>query len=350
MISSLIQQLEEVKTKALSSMKQMETEESLYEVKVRFWGKKGELTDLFKQMGGLPPEDRPAVGAKANEVRSFLEEHYSSRLEEIKQKKINSFLANDRLDVTLPGFSWPQGSLHPVSQMLAFMKGVFRRMGFDIFEGPEIETEYYNFEALNIPADHPARDLQDTFYLHSPSSSSKPFLLRTHTSPVQIHVMESSKPPIQMIAPGVVYRCDSDVSHTPMFHQIEGLVVDKGIKLTHLKGIIEAFLREIFEANIGVRFRPSYFQFTEPSAEVDIACVFCKGKGGACRICKGTGWLEILGCGLVDPAVFAHVKINPEVYSGFAFGIGIERVTMLKYGINDLRLFFQNQKRFLNQF
>ncbi len=346
-MDALVDKLHQLKEEAATSFLKGETEEGLYETKVHYLGKKGLLTDILKNLGQIPQSDRPVLGALANKVRGELEAIYLRRVTEIRDTQIKATLAQEKVDVTLPGKIPLKGHLHPVHQVLAEMKGIFRRLGFDIHEGPEIETDYYNFEALNIPENHPARDMQDTFYINGGPVTG--LLLRTHTSPVQVRVMEKSKPPIHMVAPGVVYRRDSDVSHTPMFHQIEGLLVDRGVTLGHLKGIIEAFLRQIFDLKIKVRFRPSYFPFTEPSAEVDIGCVFCE-REKTCRICKGTGWLEIMGCGMVDPAVFQQVRIDPEVYTGFAFGIGIERVAMLKYGINDIRLFFENKKEFLDQF
>ena len=341
------------------------TEEELYQIKIKYLGKKGLLTDILKELGGLPPEARPQIGARANQLKNALEETYTARLEALKGAALATSLSSEKIDVTLPGIS-VKGSIHPLSRVLSEMKDIFRRMGFDLYEGPEIETDYYNFEALNIPKNHPARDMQDSFYVKmchpersegSPGKGERSFaslkddnprLLRTHTSPVQIRVMENKKPPIRMVAPGAVYRKDSDVSHSPMFHQIEGLVVDEGITLGHLKGILEVFLGQIFHPGIKVKFRPSFFPFTEPSAEVDIECVLCAGSG--CRVCKQTGWLEIMGCGMVDPAVFKFMKIDAEKYTGLAFGIGVERVAMLKYGINDIRLFYENDRRFLEQF
>lgn len=342
MKNTLIQKLENLEAEAAGQLLKGNSEDELYQIKVKYLGKKGLLTDILKELGGLPQEDRPQVGARANQLKEVLEGSYATRLGNLKSEALTQSLSAEKIDVTLPGISAPHGSIHPISQVLSQMKDIFRRMGFDIYEGPEIETDYYNFEALNIPKDHPARDMQDTFYLDSEH------LLRTHTSPVQIRVMEKVKPPIRMVAPGAVYRKDSDVSHSPMFHQIEGLVVDVGITLGHLKGILESFLGQIFHPGIKVKLRPSFFPFTEPSAEVDIECVLCAGKG--CRVCKQTGWLEIMGCGMVDPAVFKFMKIDPEKYTGLAFGIGIERVAMLKYGINDIRLFYENDRKFLEQF
>lgn len=348
MKEQLISLLDSLDSDGVIAFQTATTEDSLYQAKVGLLGKKGKLTDILKNLGQTSAEDRPQIGAKANLVRDHLEQVYNQSLVQLRDQAIHARLRSETIDVTLPGFQSVAGHRHPISQMMSELKKIFREIGFDLAEGPEIETDYYNFEALNIPPAHPARDMQDTFYLGGLDSS--PLLLRTHTSPVQIRVMENKKPPIAIASPGVVYRRDSDVSHTPMFHQIEGLLVDKGINLTHLKGTIELFLRKIFGHKTPVRFRPSYFPFTEPSAEVDIGCVFCHGAGGSCRLCKGTGWIEILGCGLVDPEVFRFVKIDSEVYSGFAFGVGIERLTMLKYGINDLRLFFENSVQFLKQF
>lgn len=345
MKEDFLQKLSDLKKTSLAALGENHTLDTLYQTKVRFLGKKGLITDILKELGKIPAEDRPSVGGAANALKDDLEDFYNCRVDEIRREMVAISVAGEKIDLTLPGFCQPRGRIHPISQTLSEMKEIFRRMGFDIHEGPEIETDYYNFEALNIPANHPARDMQDTFYVRS---SASPLLLRTHTSPVQIRVMEKQKPPIQMIAPGTVYRRDSDVSHSPMFHQIEGLMVDSHISLGHLKGVIETFLGEIFEPHIPVKFRPSFFPFTEPSAEVDIGCVICQGKG--CRVCKQTGWLEIMGCGMVDPAVFGFVKINPKKYTGFAFGLGIERVAMLKYGIDDIRLFYENDVRFLEQF
>lgn len=344
-----LQQLELLYQEALPLFDQSQSEEELYQNKVNYLGKKGKITDILKTLGQLSADLKPKVGAKANQVRAELEKSYEARLFHLKAAAVQKALESDKIDVTLPALQSWKGSIHPLSQVLTEMKDLFKRMGFDIFEGPEIENDHHNFEALNVPANHPARDMQDTFYVEDlKDQKGDALLLRTHTSPVQIRVMLENKPPIQMVAPGPVYRCDSDVSHTPMFHQIEGLLVDKGVNLSHLKAVLETFLKAIFEKDLPVRFRPSYFPFTEPSAEVDIGCVFCSSKG--CRICKGTGWIEIMGCGMVHPAVFEGVGIDTHEYSGFAFGIGIERVAMLKYGINDLRLFFENDPRFLSQF
>lgn len=342
MSNELLQKLDGFQNVALKNIQQAATLEDLMNLKVQLLGKKGQITEILKTLGTLPPEEKSAVGKKANEVKTLLQNDLDAKEAELKDAQVRQKLVSEKIDVSLPGLSPLVGSMHPVLQVLEEAKNIFRRLGFDIADGPEIETEYYNFEALNIPANHPARDMQDTFYF--PDGR----LLRTHTSPVQIHVMEWQKPPIAMVAPGVVYRCDSDMTHTPMFHQLEALVVDEGIHMGHLKGVIQEFLSKLFATDLKIRLRPSFFPFTEPSAEVDMSCVFCSGKG--CRVCKQTGWLEIGGCGMVDPEVFRYAKIDPEKYTGFAFGMGIERVTMLKYGVNDLRLFFENDIRFLKQF
>ncbi len=336
------EKLEEVKKQAQAELGGISDEVSLQNLKAKFLGRKGVITEILKGMKDVSPEDRPKMGQLINEVKTGLEKQFDEKSVQLKEEKKKKSIAEEKLDVTLPGRSLPVGTKHPVSQVMEEVISIFEKMGFEVAEGPEIETDYYNFEALNIPKNHPARDMQDTFYI------SDDVVLRTHTSPVQIRVMEKEEPPIKIIAPGRVYRCDSDVSHTPMFHQVEGLLVDKNITFGDLKGVLTEFLGLIFGEGIGVRFRPSFFPFTEPSAEVDIECVICDGKG--CRVCKESGWLEILGCGMVDPEVFKSVNYDPEIYSGFAFGMGIERITMLKFGINDIRLFFENDIRFLKQF
>lgn len=336
------EKLEEVKKQAQAELGEISDEVSLQNLKAKFVGRKGVITDILKGMKDVPAEDRPKMGQLINEVKTAIEDAFDQKAAHLKDEKKKKAIAEEKVDVTLPGRSLPVGAKHPVSQVMEEIISIFEKMGFEVAEGPEIETDYYNFEALNIPKNHPARDMQDTFYI------SDDVVLRTHTSPVQIRVMEKEEPPIKIIAPGRVYRCDSDVSHTPMFHQIEGLLVDKDITFGDLKGVLTEFLRLVFGEGLGVRFRPSFFPFTEPSAEVDIECVICEGKG--CRVCKDSGWLEILGCGMVDPEVFKSVNYDPEVYSGFAFGMGIERITMLKFGINDIRLFFENDIRFLKQF
>ncbi|MCP5464883.1 MAG: phenylalanine--tRNA ligase subunit alpha [Deltaproteobacteria bacterium] len=342
MAHELIEKITEFENLSSKAIQNSSTLADLQDLRVKFLGKKGELTQILKTLGKLSPDERKEIGAFANQTKDKLSGIFDSQEIELKKAEVNRLIASQKQDVTLNAYPYAQGSKHPLIQVYDLSVKIFRELGFDIAEGPEIETDYYNFEALNIPANHPARDMQDTFY------TAEGGVLRTHTSPVQIHVMEEQKPPIAMVAPGVVYRCDSDQTHTPMFHQIEALLVDKGIHFGHLKAVVQEFLRLVFERDLQTRFRPSFFPFTEPSAEVDMTCVFCNGDG--CRVCKKTGWLEIMGCGMVDPAVFKHVNIDSEVYSGFAFGAGLERITMLKYGINDLRLFFENDVRFLNQF
>ena len=314
----------------------------LDEVRVRFLGKKGELTEQLKQLGRLPAEQRPAAGQLINNAKERVQEILEQRRNELENAALTAKLTEQHLDVSLPGRGQMPGGIHPVTRTLERIQQLFEGIGFEVVEGPEIETEQYNFEALNIPADHPARAMHDTFYF--PDGR----LLRTHTSPVQIRVMEGRKPPLRILAPGRVYRCDSDVTHTPMFHQVEGFMVDTNVSFANLKGILHDFLQCFFERELAVRFRPSYFPFTEPSAEVDIACVMC--DGGGCRVCKHTGWIEILGCGMIHPNVFASVNVDSERYTGFAFGLGVERLSMLRYGVNDLRLFFDNDLRFLRQF
>ncbi len=314
--------------------------DQLKQVRTDFLGKKGCVSLIMKELRGLSPEEKRKVGKTANELKKEIE----TRLEEFSTKLENQIesRAAGEFDVTLPGRKDTRGSVHPVTQVMDEIVSIFFSLGFKVEEGPEIETDYYNFEALNIPKDHPTRDMQDTFYTEGDK------VLRTHTSPVQIHVMERQQPPLRIIAPGRVYRCDSDISHTPMFHQIEGLMVDENISFNDLKGVMDIFLHQVFGEKTQLRFRPSFFPFTCPSAEVDIQCVICAGKG--CRVCSNSGWLEILGAGMVDPAVFGFVNYDPEKWTGFAFGLGIERIAMLKYGITDIRLFFENDLRFLQQF
>ena len=338
----MIEKLDELKKQAREELGSVSDEAALQNLKARFLGKKGVITEILKGMKDLSPEERPKMGQLVNEAKTFVEELVESRLDSIREEKKNRSLFEERIDVTLPGKGLPAGAKHPVTQVMEEIVSIFERMGFEVAEGPEVETDYYNFEALNIPKNHPARDMQDTFYI------SDDVVLRTHTSPVQIRVMEKLKPPVKIIAPGRVYRNDSDVSHTPMFHQIEGLLVDERVTFGDLKGVLTEFVRLVFGEGIGVRFRPSFFPFTEPSAEMDMQCMICGGKG--CRVCKDTGWLEILGCGMVDPEVYKSVGYDSSKYSGFAFGMGIERITMLKFGINDIRLFFENDARFLRQF
>lgn len=342
MSQELIDKLSRFEAESRSHLTRAGELDQLAELKTQILGKKGELSQILKSLGGLSPDARKSIGEAANQVKLRLETVWAERESTLKRARIQKQLESETIDVTLGGLEPRTGSLHPVTLVLEQCKSIFRGLGFDIGEGPEIETDFYNFEALNIPQNHPARDMQDTFYFEDGR------LLRTHTSPVQIRVMQKQKPPIAMVAPGPVYRCDSDVTHTPMFHQLEALLVDQHIHFGHLKAVIHEFLKKLFEVNLDLRFRPSFFPFTEPSAEVDMSCVFCGGKG--CRICKHTGWIEIMGCGMVDPEVFRHVGIDSQKYSGFAFGLGIERVAMLKFGINDLRLFFENDVRFLKQF
>ncbi|MBI5140600.1 MAG: phenylalanine--tRNA ligase subunit alpha [Nitrospirae bacterium] len=320
---------------------------SLQELRVKYLGKKGELTGLLKSLGNIPPEERREAGLLVNDAKAWFEEQLASAEESLKFAEKDRLAAARRIDVTLPGFSITSGRRHPINAVLDEISAIFVSLGFSVEEGPEVEDDYHNFEALNIPPEHPARDMQDTFYVAGAETGANR-LLRTHTSPVQVRVMEQRRPPIRIIAPGKVYRCDSDQTHTPMFHQVEGLLVDKNISMADLKGILEAFLHTIFGPNTPVRLRPSFFPFTEPSAEVDIGCVICGGAG--CGVCKRTGWLEILGAGMVNPRVFEMAGYDPEVYTGFAFGLGVERIAMLKYGIDDLRLFFENDIRFLGQF
>lgn len=321
---------------------QAANEKALQELKVDFLGKKAEFTSLMKTLGGFSAEQRPVIGELINKYKVDFENSIAQELVKIREREKRERLAKERLDVTLPGRRRPIGTKHPITLVREEITEIFAGLGFQVAEGPEIELDYYNFEALNFPKDHPARDMQDTFFI------DENLLLRTHTSPVQIRTMLKHAPPVRIIAPGTVYRCDSDATHSPMFHQIEGLMVDKGITFGDLKGILTIFVNQYFGRGTGVRLRPSFFPFTEPSAEVDIACVICKGKG--CRVCKNTGWLEILGAGMVDPEVYRHVQYDPESISGFAFGMGIERIAMLKYGINDMRLLFENDLRFLAQF
>ncbi len=334
-----IQQLQE---EALRDLNAAEDLKSLQDVRVKVLGKKGALTEIMKGMRDLAPEQRPLVGNLVNGLKDLFEEAFSARQNALQTQELATRLANEKIDVTLPGRKPFSGSLHPVTLVKREIVDIFARLGFSVEEGPEIEQDFYNFEALNMPKDHPARDMQDTFYFDDD------LVLRTHTSPVQIRTMAKQKPPIRIVAPGTVYRRDSDLTHSPMFHQIEGFLVDEKVTFGDLKGVLTHFLNEFFGAGLDVRFRPSFFPFTEPSAEVDIACVICGGEG--CRVCGGTGWLEILGCGMIDPAVFASVNYDAENLSGFAFGMGLERIAMLKYGVNDLRLFFENDLRFLKQF
>lgn len=342
MSKDLHQKLRSFENSALEEIRQVQTLDQLALVKAKFLGKKSGLTEILKSLRESSPEERKIIGQKANELKALVTETISQKERTLKAAQVSARLDSEKTDVSLDGVPYAKGHLHPVTLVFEDCKRIFRHLGFDIVEGPEIETDYYNFEALNIPPNHPARDMQDTFYFEDGR------VLRTHTSPVQIRVMEKQRPPIAIVAPGVVYRHDYDLTHTPMFHQLEALLVDRHIHFGHMKAVIQEFLQQLFEKKLDLRFRASFFPFTEPSAEVDISCVFCRGKG--CRVCSHTGWLEIMGCGMVDPNVFKAVKIDADRYSGFAFGMGIERVAMLKFGINDLRLFFENDIRFLEQF
>ena len=325
-----------------SRIRSTSTSEPLKQLRIDFLGKKGCVQALMKELRQATPEEKRQRGKLINNFKQYVENQLKDKEEELGKSPKRRPSKSETFDTTLPGRREISGTLHPITQVMEEIKSIFLGLGFQVEEGPEIETEYYKFEALNIPKDHPARDMQDTFYVEGEA------VLRTHTSPVQIHVMEDREPPLRIIAPGRVYRCDSDISHTPMFHQIEGLMVDENVSFSHLKGIMSIFLQEVFCKDTKVRFRPSFFPFTCPSAEVDIQCVICSGKG--CRVCSQTGWVEILGAGMVAPAVFKFVNYDSEKWTGFAFGLGIERIAMLKYGINDIRLFFENDLRFLKQF
>ena len=337
------EQLEQIRLAAKEALVKADDSKVLEDLRVRFLGKKGELTNILKQMGSLSAEERPVIGQLANQIRTEIENEIKEADAYVKAHALEKQLAAETLDVTLPGTPCPTGKEHPLSLVLNEVEDIFTGMGFSIAQGPEVETDYYNFEALNLPKDHPARDTQDTFYI------TDNILLRTQTSSVQIHVMEHQKPPIRVISPGRVYRSDAvDATHSPVFHQIEGLVVDKGITMADLKGTLEIFIKRLYGEDSVVRFRPHHFPFTEPSAEMDIQCFNCHGEG--CPVCKGEGWIEILGCGMVHPKVLSGCNIDPEEYSGFAFGIGLERIVMRRYNINDLRLLYENDLRFLDQF
>jgi len=334
----------EVRREALAAVQACCGEAELDDVRVRYLGRKGRLTALVRRMKEVPPDERPAIGALLNDIKTEVEGRIEEALAAARERVTEQRLAEERIDVTVPGSRMRVGRLHPITQVMDELIDVFVSLGFSVEEGPDVEDDYHNFEALNFPPDHPARDMQDTLFVDGR------FLMRTHTSPVQIRVMESRKPPLRVIAPGAVYRHDSDVTHSPMFHQIEGFMVDHHISFADLKGILTHCLRRIFGAETPVRLRPSFFPFTEPSAEIDIGCFRCKGRDRLCRVCKGSGWLEMLGAGLIDPNVFRAVGYDPEAVSGFAFGMGIERIAMCKYQIDDIRLFFGNDARFLAQF
>ncbi len=338
--------LEEILQSAKEQIASASTLAQLDEIRVKFLGKKGEVTAILKQMGSLSPEERPIMGQLANKVRAEIEEVLTTSVDEIKSKAAAQRLIDETIDITMPAKKETVGNLHPLNIVLDDMINIFQSMGFDVVDGPEVETDYYNFEALNVPADHPARDMQDTFYI------GENLLLRTQTSAAQIRTMENRKPPIRIICPGRVYRADEvDATHSPVFHQVEGLVVDKGVTMCDLKGTLEQFAKEIYGEDSKIKFRPSFFPFTEPSVEVDVSCPKCGGKGeDGCSVCKGSGWIEILGAGMVHPRVLAGCGINPEIYSGFAFGIGLDRLAITRYKISDIRLLFENDRRFLNQF
>jgi len=327
---------------ALRAIEDSSDERSLEQLRVDFLGKKGSLTELLKGLGKLSPEERPQAGERINIAKRQVQDALELRKKDLIEETLNRQLSSEAIDVTLPGRRQGGGGIHPVTRTIDRIQSIFQAAGYTVAVGPEIEDDYHNFGALNIPEHHPARAMHDTFYI-DPAT-----VLRTHTSPVQVRVMEGDKPPFRMICPGRVYRCDSDITHTPMFHQVEGLLIDTDVSFADLRGTVEEFLQAFFEKDLAVRFRPSYFPFTEPSAEVDMACVMCEGKG--CRICSHTGWLEIMGCGMVHPNVLTSSGIDPEEYTGFAFGMGVERLAMLRYGVNDLRLFFENDLRFLKQF
>ncbi len=332
--------VKQIEKQALAALGNAENSEQVKALSVKYIGRKGLVTLFLRNISKLPAEQRPEAGKQANIIKKRLETAFQKAIDQFALNQQDN--ADDFIDVSLPGRPAPMGSLHPITKINRRICDIFSRMGFDIVEGPEVETDYYNFEALNIPKNHPARDMQDTFYV------SDNIVLRTHTSPMQVRIMEQYQPPIRIVAPGKVYRCDSDLTHTPMFNQVEGLLVDEHISFGDLKGILEVFVHQIFDEHISLRFRPSFFPFTEPSAEVDILCVMCRGKG--CKVCSQTGWLEVLGCGMVHPAVFENAGYDTSKYSGFAFGMGVERIAMLKYGINDIRLYFESDLRFLRQF
>ena len=338
----MLEDLGKIEKEVLFSLSDAKTEKETSEIRVRVLGRRGSLTQLLKQLGTLPEAERREIGKRANQVKEDLEKQIEETLSRIRERERREALEKEKIDVTLPGRRIPFGKRHPLTQILDEMIDIFSRLGFEVAEGPEVELDYYNFEALNIPKGHPAREMQATFFI------SDEVVLRTHTSPMEVRTMEKHPPPVRIISPGPAYRRDSDPSHSPMFHQVEGLLVDKGITFADLKGVLTVFVHQMFGKGTRLRFRPSFFPFTEPSAEIDIECFICSGKG--CGICSNTGWLEILGSGMTDPAVFGFVDYDPEEVTGFAFGIGVERIAMLKFGINDIRLFFTNDLRFLRQF
>ncbi|MFC1858544.1 phenylalanine--tRNA ligase subunit alpha [Thermodesulfobacteriota bacterium] len=331
--------LDKIKTRALQALESATNKNHVDELSIRYLGRKGVITHFLRNISQLPKEERPTAGKKANEIKNALELAFEQVLQRLESGAAGT---DDRIDVSLPGRPVPLGHTHPITRITFEICDIFTKLGFDIAEGPEVERDYYNFEALNIPKNHPARDMQDTFYV------SEDIVLRTHTSPMQVRVMEKQSPPVRVVAPGKVYRCDSDLTHTPMFHQVEGLMVGEGVSFGDLKGILTTFVHRMFDEQTSLRFRPSFFPFTEPSAEVDILCVQCRGRG--CRVCSRTGWLEVLGSGMVHPAVFENVGYDTSRYTGFAFGMGVERIAMLKYRIDDIRKYFENDLRFLTQF
>ena len=341
-------ELKELATAALTQVGAADSLSALDELRVHWLGRKGVLTEQLKALGSLTAAERPAAGARINSAKSDLQAALAARRQQLEDGVVARALIEGRIDVTLPGRGEASGNLHPITRLRLRIEELFRHAGYTIAEGPEVEDEFHNFEALNIPDSHPARAMHDTFYLNSLGGPSQGLLLRTHTSPVQIRAMIGRTPPFALIAPGRVYRCDSDLTHSPMFHQVEGLLVDTDVSFANLKAVLHQFLEALFEQTLAMRLRPSYFPFTEPSAEVDISCVLCAGRG--CRVCKQTGWLEVAGCGMVHPNVFKACGIDAERYSGFAFGFGVERLAMLRYGVNDLRLFYDNDVRFLAQF
>ena len=336
------EELEILQKEVAISISQASTEKEISEIRVKYLGKKGSITQVLKSLGTLPVPERREAGQRANQLKESTESRIEERLSTIRKQESTKALEKERIDITLPGRQIPLGKKHPLTQTLEEIVDIFSHLGFEVVEGPEVELDYYNFEALNIPRGHPAREMQATFFI------SEDVVLRTHTSPMQVRTMEKKRPPVRMICPGAAYRVDSDPTHSPMFHQVEGLLVDRGITFADLKGVLAAFVHQMFGKETRLRFRPSFFPFTEPSAEVDIECFICGGKG--CGVCSKTGWLEILGSGMVDPAVYKFVNYDPEEVTGFAFGMGIERIAMLKFGINDIRLFFTNDLRFLRQF
>jgi len=336
------EELDRLQTEVVISLSQASTEKEVSEIRVKYLGKKGSITQVLKSLGRLPESERREIGQRANQLKENTETRIEEALLWIRERDRREALESEKIDVTLPGRRIPVGKRHPLTQILDEIIDIFSRLGFEVVEGPEVELDYYNFEALNIPKGHPAREMQATFFI------SDDVVLRTHTSPVEVRTMEKHPPPVRIISPGPTYRRDSDPTHSPMFYQVEGLLVDKGITFADLKGVLTVFVHQIFGEQTRLRFRPSFFPFTEPSAEIDIECFICGGKG--CGVCSNTGWLEILGSGMTDPAVFGFVDYDPEEVSGFAFGMGVERIAMLKFGINDIRLFFTNDLRFLRQF